>query len=41
MGVLVCPVEFIFVEDGVRSVSVGFSIRSFHNLLTFNIEYFI
>ena len=41
MGMLGCPVDFIFVEDGVRSVCIGFSIRSFYNLLAFNMEYFI
>ena len=39
MGVLVCPVEFIFLKDGVRSVYIGFSMRSFYNLwlLIYNI----
>ena len=36
-----CPEELILLRDGVRSVCIGFIIRSFYNLLAFNIEYFI
>ena len=41
MGVLVCPEELILLRGGARSVCMGFIIRSFYNLVAFNIKYFI